>query len=104
MPRARKYPLQKAACTARRAWCSSQDAQSPPSRVICGNPPQEMLPASHVRRVEADEGMRKDTLSSDEHEEIKALRRENYELRRANEILEGRQRVFAGELDPHRPR
>jgi transposase len=58
----------------------------------------------YVRRVEADEGMRKDMLSSDEREEIKALRRENHELRRANEILKAASVFFAGELDPHRPR
>jgi hypothetical protein len=40
----------------------------------------------YVRRVEADEGRRRDVLSSEEREEMKKLRRENFELRRANEI------------------
>lgn len=40
----------------------------------------------YVRRVEADEGRRKDVLSSQEREEIKALRKEVAQLRRANEI------------------
>src|SRR3954452_3748427 len=40
-----------------------------------------------VRRVEADEGLRPDLPTSAEREEIKALRKEIYELRRANEIL-----------------
>jgi transposase len=58
----------------------------------------------HVRQVEADEGRRKDVLSSQEREEIKALRREVAQLRRANEILKAASVFFAGELDPHRPR
>jgi len=43
--------------------------------------------AAHVRRVEADEGLRPDLPTSAEREEIKALGKEVYELRRANEIL-----------------
>jgi transposase-like protein len=58
----------------------------------------------HVRQVEADEGRRKDVLSSQEREEIKALRREVFQLRRANEILKAASVFFAGELDPHRPK
>jgi hypothetical protein len=42
----------------------------------------------HVRRLEADEGLRPDVPTSAEREEIRALREEVYELRRANEILE----------------
>jgi len=40
-----------------------------------------------VRQAEADSGKRTDLLSSQEREEIRRLRKENYELRRANEIL-----------------
>ena len=40
-----------------------------------------------VRQAEADRGDRKDVLTSEEREEIRRLRRENFELRRANEIL-----------------
>jgi transposase len=40
-----------------------------------------------VRRTEADEGLRPDLPTSQEREEIKELRRENFELRRANETL-----------------
>jgi transposase len=57
-----------------------------------------------VRRAEADSGRRSDLLSSDERERLKALERENRELRRANEILRAASVFFAGELDPHRPR
>src|SRR4051794_41470550 len=40
-----------------------------------------------VRQAEADNGSRPDLPTSAEREEIRKLRRENYELRRANEIL-----------------
>ncbi len=55
-----------------------------------------------VRQAEADEGRRPDLMSSAEREEIKALRKENYELRRANEILKSASVFFAKELDPDR--
>jgi transposase len=58
----------------------------------------------YVRRVEADEGLRGDLPSSEEREEIRKLRRENAELRRANEILKAASVFFATELDPHRPK
>ena len=57
-----------------------------------------------VRRAEADSAMRSDLLSSEEREEIKKLRKENYELRRANEILKSASMFFAKELDTDRTR
>jgi transposase len=65
--------------------------------------PAETL-RKRVRRVEADEGLRPDLPSSEEREEIKALRKENFELRRANEILKAASVFFATELDADRPR
>jgi transposase len=56
-----------------------------------------------VRQAEVDQGVR-DGLSSEEREEIRRLRRENFELRRANEILKSASLFFARELDPDRPR
>jgi transposase len=58
----------------------------------------------HVRQAEADSGRRSDLLSSEEREEIRKLRRENLELRRANEILKWASVFFAKQLDPDRPR
>ena len=58
----------------------------------------------YVRQVEADEGLRPDLPSSQEREEIKQLRKEVYELRRANEILKAASVFFATELDADRPR
>jgi transposase len=48
--------------------------------------PSETL-RKYGRQVEADEGLRPDLPTSEEREEIKELRKEVYELRRANEIL-----------------
>ena len=65
--------------------------------------PSETL-RKYVRQVEADEGRRPDLPTSEEREEIRELRREVFELRRANEILKAASVFFAGELDPHRPK
>jgi transposase len=57
-----------------------------------------------VRQAEADSGARPGLLSSQEREEVRRLRKENYELRRANEILKSASLFFARELDPDRPK
>ena len=57
-----------------------------------------------VRQDEADAGKRTDLLSSDERAELKRLRDENFELRRANAILKDASVFFAKELDPTRRR
>jgi len=57
-----------------------------------------------VRQAEADQGSRRDRLTSDERERLKALERENRELRKANEILKAASVFFAKELDPTRPK
>ena len=57
-----------------------------------------------VRQAEADSGRRRDLLTSEEREELKKLRRENFELRRANAILKDASVYFATELDPTRRR
>jgi transposase len=56
-----------------------------------------------VRQAEVDAGTRAGT-SSEESVELKKLRRENAELRRANEILKAASAFFARELDPRLPR
>jgi transposase len=57
-----------------------------------------------VRRAEADSGRRRDLLMSEEREELKRLRKENADLRRANAILKDASVYFATELDPTRRR
>jgi transposase len=51
-----------------------------------------------VRRAETDEGLRPG-LTSTERERMKALEKENRELRRANEILKAAAVFFGAELD-----
>jgi len=46
----------------------------------------------------------RDLLSSEEREELKRLRKENFDLRRANAILKDASVYFAQELDPTRRR
>jgi transposase len=54
-----------------------------------------------VRQAEVDAGQRPG-VSSEDSAEIKRLKRENAELRRANEILKAASVFFAAELDrPH---
>ena len=55
-----------------------------------------------VRQAEADSGARPDLPTSAERDEIRRLRRENFELRRANEILKSASVFFAKELDADR--
>ena len=57
-----------------------------------------------VRQAEADSGRRRDLLTTSERDELKRLRKENAELRRANAILKDASVYFATELDPTRRR
>ncbi|MBA2638034.1 MAG: transposase [Solirubrobacterales bacterium] len=57
-----------------------------------------------VRQAQADLGERPDLPSSAEREEMRRLRRENFELWRANEILKAASVFLAKELDADRPR
>src|SRR5919199_1738100 len=51
-----------------------------------------------IRQAEVDAG-RRPGISTEESAELKRLRRENAELRRANEILKAASAFFAAELD-----
>ncbi len=57
-----------------------------------------------VRQAEADQGLRPGMPTSEERGEIRALKRENAELRNANEILRSASLFFARELDGSRTR
>ena len=57
-----------------------------------------------VRQDEADDGTRNDRLTTAEREELAALRRENRDLKRSNEILKAASVFFARALDQPRPR
>jgi transposase len=55
-----------------------------------------------VRRAQVDAGERPET-TTEESEKVKALKKENAELRRANEILKSAAAFFGAELDrPYR--
>jgi transposase len=57
-----------------------------------------------IRQAQADRGERNDQPTTPEVEELRRLRRENAELRRANEILKAASAFFAQEMDPTRRR
>lgn len=55
-----------------------------------------------MRQAQADAGKRPEQLTTAEREELKRLRRENNELKRANEILKAASTFFAAELGQSR--
>ncbi|MGH2851549.1 MAG: transposase [Solirubrobacteraceae bacterium] len=98
MPRGRKYPQELMDRGVRLAL----ESQRPIAQVAAdlGVHPEALR--KRVRQAQADGGQRPDLLSSEEREEIRKLRKENYELRRANEILKSASVFFAKELDTDR--
>ena len=98
MPRPRKYPPELLDRGARLVF----DSGRPIAHVARDlGVPSETL-RKYVRQLEADQGLRPDLPTAAEREEIKQLRKENYELRRANEILKAASMFFATELDQDR--
>jgi transposase len=100
MPRPRKYPDELIQRGVRLALESGRPIAQVAADLGLG---AETL-RKRVRQAQADSGARGDLLSTQEREEIRKLRAENYELRRANEILKAASLFFANELDSHRPR
>lgn len=100
MARPRKYPKELLDRGARVVI----DSNRPIAHVArdLGIPPESLR--RHVRQIEADEGLRPDLPTAAEREEIKNLRKEVAELRRANEILKSASVFFAKELDEDRTR
>ncbi len=100
MPRPRKYPEELIQRGVRLALESGR----PIAHVAAdlGMHPETLR--KRVRQAEADQGLRPDLPSTAEREEIKQLRREVFELRRANEILKSASVFFAKELDEDRTR
>ena len=81
MARSRKYPVE---LLDRATWLVFESGR-PIAHVAADlGLPSETL-RKYVRQVEADEGRRPDMPSSEEREEIRELRREVLELRRAND-------------------
>jgi transposase len=99
MPRPRKYPQELIDRGIRLVFESGR----PISHVAAdlGLPPETLR--KRVRQAEVDTG-RRQGLTSEEREEVRKLRKEVAELRRANEILRSASLFFARELDPDRPK
>ena len=100
MARPRKYPLELLDRGVRLALESGR----PIAHIAADLGVNSEVLRKRVRQAEADAGVRTDLLSTQEREEIGRLRKENFELRRANEILKSASVFFAKELDPDRPK
>jgi transposase len=100
MPRPSKYPPE----FRERAIRIARESDRPISAVArdLGMHPETLR--IWVRQDEADDGTRADRLTTAEREELAALRRENRDLRRSNEILKAASVFFARELDQTRPK
>ena len=98
MPRPRKYPEELLDRGVRLVFESGRPIAAVARDL--GIHPEALR--KRVRQTEADEGLRPDLPTSEEREAIKALRSENFELRRANEILKSASVFFAKELDSDR--
>ena len=100
MPRPRKYPDELMERGVRLVF----ESQRPIAHVAADLGVHQEALRKRVRQAEADSGKRSDVLSSQERAEIRKLRREVHDLRRANEILKSASVFFAKELDPDRTR
>jgi transposase len=100
MPRGVKYPQELVDRGVRLVF----DSGRPIAQVAAdlGMHPEALR--KRVRQAEANSGMRPELPNSKEREELRRLRKENYELRRANEILKSASVFFAKELDRDRTR
>ena len=100
MPAPRKYPDE----LRERAIREVRSSGRPIAHVARGLGIHKEALRGWVRQVEADRGAREDRPTSSEQEELKQLRKENAELRRANEILKAASVFFAQEIDRPRTR
>ncbi|MGZ6639836.1 MAG: transposase [Solirubrobacteraceae bacterium] len=100
MPRPRKYPQELIDRGVRLAIESGRPIAHVAAEI--GLPAETLR--KRVRQTEADQGLRPDLPSSEEREEIRRLKSEVSELRKANEILRAASVFFATELDGGRTR
>jgi len=95
MPRPRKYPPELLERAARMV----SESERPIAHVARDLGINWEVLRKYVRQLEADSGTRPQ-LTTTEREELKRLRAENVELRRANAILRDASVYFATRLDP----
>jgi len=100
MPAPRKYPQE----LRDRAVRLVQESDRPIAQVAADLGVHREALRSWVRQAEADAGQRPEQLTSVEREELKRLRKENSELKRANDILKAASAFFAAELGQPRTR
>jgi transposase len=98
MARPRKYPDELIARGVRLAL----ESERPIAQIAADLGIASETLRRRVRQAEADQGLRPGQPTSAEREEIRRLRRENFELRRANEILKSASVFFAKQLDDNR--
>jgi transposase len=102
MPAPRKYPLELRERAVRMYRSAEPKPQIKRLALDLGVHPEALR--GWIRQAEADSGERDDRPTTGEREELAALRRENTQLKRANEILRTASAFFAAQLDPTRPR
>jgi transposase len=100
MPRPKKYPDELMDGGVRLVF----ESKRPIAHVAADLGVHHEALGKRVRQAEADNGSRQNMLSTEEREEIRKLRREVHDLRRANEILKSASMFFAKELDQDRTR
>ncbi|MFJ7209975.1 transposase [Streptomyces sp. NPDC098789] len=98
----RKYPLELRERAVRMYRATSPRPQIKKLAVDLGVHPEALR--GWIRQAEADAGERDDRLTTDERAELVALRKENVQLKRANDVLRTASAYFAAQLDPTRPR
>ncbi|MFN0027848.1 MAG: transposase [Acidimicrobiales bacterium] len=98
MARPRKYPLE----LRERAVRLVLESGRPVAHVAVDLGVHKEALRTWVRQERADRGERRDLLTSAEREELVRLRKENADLRKANEILKDASVFFATELGPSR--
>jgi transposase len=100
MPRPRKYPQELMDRGVRLVLESGRPIAHIAAEI--GLPAESLR--KRVRQAEADQGLGPGLPTTQEREEVKALKREVSELRQANEILRAASVFFATELDGGRTR
>ncbi|WP_392971507.1 transposase [Streptomyces sp. LN245] len=100
MPAPRKYPLELRERAVRMYRTSDPKPQIKKLAVDLGVHPEALR--GWIRQAEA--GERDDQLTTAERAELVMLRKENVQLKRANEVLRTASAFFAAQLDPARPR